>query len=453
MRIPERREAESIAEWLIEAALARGAVMADVLYSAGTSAHFSLRDGSPEKDTQGASFRIGCRAIDSQGRQGVADMNSLSRDVLENLIDACMANCRASEPEQDLYLFSGEPPEREEPPLFDSAVESIDHEERQRRCMEMSGLAAASDRRVVSVRQASWGDGFGETMYLSSENRLRWYRDSFTACSVTVVMEEGENLEMGGASGESRRADGVDHLLAAREAVERTALTLGGLPERTGRYSIVFDPEAAASLVESVGDLFMSSAVYKNRSLLKGRMGDQIGSESMSIIDDGTLPWGIGSAPWDGEGVPTGRTLLLDRGRVTSFLYNLKYARRFGAAPTGNASRSPGSLPGVGSTNLFLLPGSRGLNEILQDNEGGILVSEMMGVHTIDPVSGDFSLGIKGALIGGGGTLTKPVAGMTIAGNLLEFLGAVAEVGKDLRFFGDIGGCPVVARDVSMAGS
>ncbi|GAB6280819.1 MAG: TldD/PmbA family protein [Thermovirga sp.] len=453
MHIPGRSEAESVAEWLIDAAIARGAVMADVLYSAGSSAQFSLRNGSPEKDAQGASFRIGCRVIDVQGRQGVADMNSLSRDVLENLVEACMANCRTSEPEEDLYLFKGTGSEGEDPLLFDPDVEAISHEERERRCIEMSDIAAGADKRVVSVRQASWGDGFGETMYASSENLLRWYKDTFTTCSVTIVMEDGESLEMGGASDESRRVDGLDHIAVAREAVERTALTLGGKPVSTGRYDVVFDPEAAASLVESAGELFLASAVYKNRSILKDRMGDRIGSRCLSIADDGTLPWGIGSAPWDGEGVPTGRTVILDAGKVSSFLYDLKYAKRFGVAPTGNASRSPGSLPGVGFTNLFILPGTRGQDEILKDNDRGILVTEMMGVHTIDPVSGDFSLGIKGALIENGGAVVRPVSGMTIAGNLLELLGSVTEVGEDLRFFGDIGGCTVVVRDVSMAGS
>ncbi len=453
MQIPGKREVELIAEWLIEAALKKGAVMADVLYSAGSSAQFSLRDGSPEKDTQGASFRIGCRVIDEQGRQGVADMNSLSRDIPEKLIEACMSNCSASEPEADLYLFKGGSSEREGPPVFDPEAGRISHEERERRCREMSDLAAAADKRVVSVRQSSWGDGFGETMYASSENILRWYGDSFAACSVTVVMEEGECLEMGGASEESRRVSDVDHLFAAREAVERTALTLGGKPEPTGRYDVVLDPEAAASLVESAGELFLASAVYKNRSLLKGRMGEKIGSGCLSLVDDGTLPWGIGSAPWDGEGVPTGRTVLMDRGMTSSFLYDLKYARRFGTAPTGNASRSPGSLPGVGFTNMFILPGTRGIGDMLGDNSGGILVTELMGVHTIDPVSGDFSLGIKGALIGKDGSPVRPVAGMTIAGNLLGLLANISEVGRDLRFFGDIGGCPLVVKDVSMAGS
>jgi PmbA protein len=181
-------------------------------------------------------------------------------------------------------------------------------------------------------------------------------------------------------------------------------------------------------------------------------MGEKIGSGSLSIVDDGTIPWRTGSSSWDGEGVPSSRTVLMDRGVVSSYLYDLKYARRFKAKPTGNASRSPGSLPGVGFSNLHLLPGERKIKDILSDNVGGILVSELMGVHTIDPVSGDFSLGIKGALIEGGGVPGRAVAGMTIAGNLVTLLENITEIGSELRFFGDIGACPVVVKSVSMAG-
>lgn len=448
---PERSEVESIARLLIDGAVSRGASMADVMYTCGNSAHFSLRDAMPEKDSCGSSLRVGCRAIDREGRQGVADMNSLMRKNLETLLDDCMSNCAASEPEQDLSLYRGSATGTEVP-VFDPEVVSLSHEEREARCFEMHRLTADLDERIVSVRQASFVSGFGETLYASSEGVMKWQKDTFAACSVTVVMADGENHEMGGASSEGTRIGDVDHLSIAREAVERTAMIIGGTPLVTGVYDVVLDPDASASLVESIGELFLASAVYKNRSLLKGRMGEKIGSGSLSIVDDGTIPWRTGSSSWDGEGVPSSRTVLMDRGVVSSYLYDLKYARRFKAKPTGNASRSPGSLPGVGFSNLHLLPGERKIKDILSDNVGGILVSELMGVHTIDPVSGDFSLGIKGALIEGGGVPGRAVAGMTIAGNLVTLLENITEIGSELRFFGDIGACPVVVKSVSMAG-
>jgi PmbA protein len=450
---PSDHEIESIAGWMIEASLARGAVMADVLYSSGDATHFSLRDGSPERDTRGSSFRIGCRVIDGEGRQGVADMNALSRDELEKMLEICLQNCQASEPETDVALYKGKPPEGGGPVIFDPDREKVSHPEREARCMEMHRIASEIDKRVVSVRDTSWADGSGKTLYATSEGFLGWYEDTYAACSVTVVMSEGESFEMAGSGAESRKVGILDHSLVARESVERAALTLGGSPLPTGVYDIVLDPEAAASLVESVGELFLASSVFKQRSLLKDRMGEKVGSGCLTIVDDGTLPWGLGASPWDGEGVPTGRTVILEKGKVSSFLYNLKYANKFGVPSTGNASRSPGSLPGVGFSNLFVEPGERSHADILRGSGGRVLVTELMGVHTIDPVSGDFSLGIKGALIESDGMPRRPVTGMTVAGNLVDLLGSINEIGRDLRFFGDIGGCTMLVRDVSMAGS
>ncbi|HOI82590.1 MAG TPA: metallopeptidase TldD-related protein [Synergistales bacterium] len=450
---PSRQEIGSIASWMIETSLRRGARMADVLFYSGSSSEFSLRDGSPERDIRGSSFRIGCRTVDVQGRQGVADTDNLSKDAIGKLIDVCLQNCRASEPEPDVVLYDGEVPDASGLMIFDPGILEVQHPERQERCRQMYELASGTDSRVVSVRDTSWADGSGSTMYASSEGFLGWYDDTYAACSVTVVMSDGGAFEMTGASAESRRIGDVDHSAVAREAVERGTLILGGEAAATGVYDVVLDPEAAASLVESAGELFLASAVFKNRSMLKNRMGDKIGSDCLTLVDDGTIPWGVGTSPWDGEGVPSGRTVLMDHGVVSSFLYNLKYARKFKVASTGNASRSPGSIPEVGFSNLFVVPGERSPRQILKDCSGGILVTELMGVHTIDPVSGDLSLGVKGALIGPTGQPGKPVAGMTMAGNLINLLSSISEVGNDLRFFGDIGGCTMVVRDVSMAGT
>ena len=147
----------------------------------------------------------------------------------------------------------------------------------------------------------------------------------------------------------------------------------------------MLDPEAAASLVEAVGELFLAPEVFKNRSMLKGRVGQKVGSDCLTLVDDGTIPWASGTSPWDGEGVPPDRTVLMDRGTVASFLYDLKYARKFGASSTGNASRSPGSLPDVGFSNLFPVPGKRGKGQILKDCAGGVLVTELMGVPPSTP--------------------------------------------------------------------
>ncbi len=450
---PSRQEVESIARWMMEASLDRGALLADVLYRSGRSSRLSLRDGDPEWDTLGSSLRIGCRVADREGRQGVADTSDLSRDAIRQLVDLCLENCRASEPEADVALYGGKAPDTPETGVFDADTAGMGYTEREERCRLMHDLASCADSRVVSVRETSWSDGSESTFYASSEGFLGWYDETWASCAVTVVLSDGEAQEMSGAYAESRRSCDIDPGSVAREAVERGALTLGGKPAPTGVYDVVLDPEAAASLVEAVGELFLAPEVFKNRSMLKGRVGQKVGSDCLTLVDDGTIPWAAGTSPWDGEGVPPGRTVLMDRGTVASFLYDLKYARKFGTSSTGNASRSPGSLPDVGFSNLYPVPGKRGKGQILKDCTGGVLVTELLGVHTIDPISGDLSLGVKGALIDGSGRPGSPVVGMTMAGNLLSLLSALSEVGDDLRFFGEIGGCTMVVRNVSMAGA
>jgi len=143
---------------------------------------------------------------------------------------------------------------------------------------------------------------------------------------------------------------------------------------------------------------------------------------------------------------------MMESGVVKSFLYDLKNAKIAGVNSTGNAVRSTGSLPDVGFTNLYMEPGKGTLNDFLDAPGPKLYITELMGVHTVDPVSGDFSLGAKGALCESSSEY-RPVAGITIAGNLMDLMMKVSSVGEDLRFFGSTGGCSMVIEDVQVAGS
>ena len=391
---PSRQEVESIARWMMEASLGRGALLADVLYHSGRSSRLSLRDGEPEWDTLGSSIRIGCRAADREGRQGVADTGDLSRDAIQRLVDLCLENCHASEPESDVALYGGKAPDTQMAGVFDAATAGMGHAEREERCRLMHALASRADDRVVSVREAAWSDGSGSTFTASSEGFLGWYDETWASCAVTVVLSDGEAQEMSGAYAESRRLP-TSTLAPWRGRLSRGA-PLRWEESRPPPVSTTWCWTPGCRFpCGSRGELFLAPEVFKNRSMLKGRVGQKVGSECLTLVDDGTIPWAAGTSPWDGEGVPPGRTVLLDQGTVASFLYDLKYAKKFGTSSTGNASRSPGSLPDVGFSNLFPIPGKRGKGQLLKDCAGGVFVTELMGVHTIDPISGDLSWGSR----------------------------------------------------------
>jgi PmbA protein len=449
-----RGEVEALASWLLDRAKSFSDVEgADVLYFFSESHSLSLLDGEPEENSSGVSGGIGIRVIGQNGRQGVAYGNNFSWEAMRDLLEWSRANCLLAEPEDGIRLYSGSM-ERDDSSLeqYDDDILSIKPELRMNACAEMTSAARSMDSRVVSVRAASWGDGDGETFYASSEGVSGWKRSTSVSCGVAVVLQDGESFEMGSYGKGERRLRDIDFASYSRLAVERTARILGGKPLATGKYTLLLDPEISASLVDEVGELFCASDVHRGRSMMKGKLGARVAGDVLTLTDDARLPARMGSSMFDGEGAPTGRTVLIDSGVASAYLYNLQYASKDGTITTGNASRSLASLPDVGTSNLVLTPGGESRDSLIRSTDDGFLVLELMGLHTLNPVSGDFSLGAKGVRVKNG-ALGGAVAGVTISGNLLELLKKVTAVGSDLEFFGATGAPTIVVEDVAVAGS
>ena len=449
---PSRIEIEALASWMLERAKKGGARGADLLYSFSTSYELELRDGQPEDCSYGLSGGIGIRVIGEGGRQGVAFGNRFDRAAPADLVSWSLANCANSEPEEGITLYEGELERDDSLDLFDETVaDGVAPEERMRRCLEMTEAARAADPRVVSVRSASWGDGFGESFYASSAGACGWRQSTAVSCGAAVVLGDGESFEMGAYGKSARFVEDLDGAAYARMAVGRTARVLGGKPLRTGKYTLILDPEISASIVDEIGELFCASDVHRGRSLMKGRLGQSVAGSAVTLLDDGRIPRAMGSSPYDGEGVPTGKTTLIDGGIARSFLYNMQYALKDGVSSTGNAARSLSGLPDVGTSNLILSPGTESPAALRSNVREGFLVLELMGLHTLDPVSGDFSLGAKGIHMKNG-VEYGPVAGVTIAGNLLDLMRRISAIGNDHEFFGSTGASTVIVEDVAVAG-
>ena len=197
---------------------------------------------------------------------------------------------------------------------------------------------------------------------------------------------------------------------------------------------------------------FLADNVQKGKSILAGRVGEKIMAENITVVDDGLYPGGLVSSPADAEGVPSQKTILVSEGRLVSFLYDYSRARLDGVASTGNASRGgAASPPGIGPTNLYLAPGAKSPRELADRMGEGLLVTEVMGVHTADPISGDFSLGVSGVWLRAGQP-DHPVKGMALAGNIFKMFDQAAEVGSDLRFFGSTGAPSLLIHELTLSG-
>jgi PmbA protein len=191
-------------------------------------------------------------------------------------------------------------------------------------------------------------------------------------------------------------------------------------------------------------------AVTRETSFLAGRLGAQVANAAVTVVDDGRLPGGLGSAPFDGEGQPTRRTAVIERGRLASWLLDSTTARRLGLASTGNAARAAGSAPAPAPTNLWIEPGSGSEADLVADTPRGLLVTGLFG-HGFNPVTGDFSRGARGFWIEAGRP-AFPVEEITVAGNLAEMLQQIDAIGGELLWLGRIAAPPLRVARMTVAG-
>ena len=230
---------------------------------------------------------------------------------------------------------------------------------------------------------------------------------------------------------------------------------LGAAKPPTAKVPIVLDQFAAMSFLGVLAGALSAEAVLKQRSLFASMVGQQVGSELFTLVDDGTITIGPAASPFDDEGVPTGRTELFTRGTLNGFLHNTYTAARTGGdtRSTGNAKRGGyKSTPGVGTSNFYLDAGELSFDELLVKAEGGVLIQDVSGVHSgANPISGEFSVGATGLRIAGG-ALGEPLREMTVASTLPEMLAGITGVGSDLRFFSSVGTPSILIGEMTLAG-
>jgi PmbA protein len=227
-------------------------------------------------------------------------------------------------------------------------------------------------------------------------------------------------------------------------ASQRTLRRLGARKVKTAHVPVVLDPLVAVSMLDHIFEGVNGDSVYRGASFLAGKLGQKIAGERVNVIDDGTMPGGFGTSPFDGEGVPTRRTVVIENGVLNSYVLNTYTAKKLGLQTTGNASRGLAGTPGIGPGNYFLQPGSKTPQQIISEIKDGLYVTEFLG-HGANLVTGDYSRGASGMWISGG-ELAYPVEEITVAGNLKEIFFNVTEIGNDLEFRGAMA-CPTIRVD------
>ena len=406
--------------------------------------------GEVEGLTFAESRGVGVRLI-SDGRLGFAHAADPSVDEVRDAVARARENAAVATPDPFNALPAAEPIESLDG-LFSQELAAMTTDEKVPIALGMERAATTTDARVRKTEAVRYGDAVGAAAIASTEGARAEYRG--TGCWVVVVTlaEQEGDTQTGFSYRIARRVEDLDHDGVVAEAVERAARMLGATKPATARVPVLLDPVAASSFLGVLSDGLSAEAVQKQRSLFGPLVGELVASDVLTIVDDGRLLDGPGAAPFDGEGVPTGRTELLSSGMLNGFLHNTYTARRGDTRSTGNAVRGYRSSPGVGTTNLFVQPGDRSFEQLLREAEGGVLVQDVTGVHSgANPISGEFSVGATGLRISGG-DLGQPVREMTIASTIPEMLQSVAALGSELRWFSAVGVPSILLGEMTLAG-
>jgi len=306
---------------------------------------------------------------------------------------------------------------------------------------------------VAKVEQAEYGDAVSRVAIASTNGVDASYARTDCWAVVVALAEQDGETQTGWSFRVARELGELEWADVASEAVARGVRLLGATKPASARVPVVLDPFAGSSFLGVLAGALSAEAVQKGRSLFAGRVGEQVGSEAFTLVDDGRLLEGPAAAPFDDEGVPTGRTELIARGALLGFLHDTYTARRGGTESTGNARRGGyRSALGVGTSNFYVEAGATGVEEILAKAEDGVLIQDVSGVHSgANPISGEFSVGATGLRISGG-SLGEPLREMTIASTVPEMLKSVSAVGDDLRFFTSVGVPTILIGEMTVAG-
>ncbi len=430
-----------------------GATAADIVVADGDTFSVQVRVGAVDRLTKAREKRLGLRLFAGH-RSATTSTSDFSRASLEHLVAETYALAKAvvEDPVSGLPDPSQMAPDRPDLDLHDETT--LDAESQIDWAKRGEAAALTADPRITNSEGAEFDSSSGRVVLANSHGFIGEYRSSSFSLSVSPIATEPETGAMQrDAWYEVQRKF---HKLSSaesigREAARRTLRRLGARKTTTQRVPVVFDQETAGSLLSNLCSAVSGYGLYKRASFLLDQLGHTIASDLITVFDDGRMAGGLGSRPFDGEGLATRKNTIVERGVLKSYLLDTYSGKKLGLASTGNASRSVGESPSVGPTNFYLVPGTKSSEDIIGTVKSGLYVTELIGFG-INMVTGDYSRGACGFWIENG-ELTYPVEEITIAGNLKQMFKDIELVGSDLVFRGRIASPTVKVAEMMVAGN
>ncbi len=458
------------AEQAVERALRAGATDAEAVAAEGDEFSVRVRLGEVEELTEAGSRALGLRvffAADGGYRTASTSTSDLSAEGIQHLVSGAIGLAKVT----GVDPFAGLPDRSEFGQLTDdlalyfpdaAALPPAERIELASRC---EAAALATDSRIQNSKGADCDVSTSRRVMVNSRGFSGEYRKSYCGFSATPIAQDASGMQSGYWYSSAR----TPRLLESPETIgrisaERALRTLGARRVKTQQCPIVFPPEVSRGLMGQLLNAADGDAIYRNASFFAGKLGEQVAGENLTMVDDGTMIFdhtladgtplrvgGFGTTPFDGDGLPTRRTVIIERGVLKELFLNTYTARKLGMQSNAKASRGLAGAPGIGGGNYFLEPGTLTHSEIVSDVKQGLLVLHTMG-HGVNLVTGDYSVGASGLWIENGEP-AYPVEEITIAGNLKDIFRNISAIGNDLEFRGS-GAVPTVrVEGMTIAGS
>jgi PmbA protein len=454
---------ESLAADVVAMAMKAGASDAEAVAREGDEFSVDVRMGQVETLTESGSRALGLRVIFGK-RSASASTSDLTADGIRQLVEGAVALARITEEDPFTGLpeiddFGATPgPDGGDFRLYFEDVYSLPTEERISMARRAEASALSYDKRISNSNGASFNASTGRRVLANSRGFTGGYRSSYAGISaMPLAKDENGHMQKDYWSSSARRQIDLESPESVgEEAARRTLRRLGARRMSTQQVPIVFAPEVARSLIGAVFEAASGDAVWRGASFLAGKLSETIGVSGLTIVDDNimVLPNGVGgfgTSPFDDEGLPARRTVVVRGGVLQSYLLNTYTARKLGMKSTHNAARGLAGTPGIGAGNLYLEPGTQTPEEMIAAIPKGLYVTGLMG-QGVNLVTGDYSRGVTGLWIDNG-ELTHAVEEVTIAGNLAEMLQNVSAIGNDLIFRSSVAAPTLRIDGMTLAGA
>src|SRR5215468_12769932 len=430
---------KEIAQDIVARAVKGGASAAECVVREGDEFSTTVRLGQVETLKESGSRAVGIRVF--FGKRAASTYSSdFSREGLDRMLDSALALAKITSEDP----FGGIPDASQlgslagDLDLYHEDVYSLPGADRIEYARRAEKAALDYDPRIRNSEGGSFDAATGHKVLANSHGFVGEYRRSYcSVAAIPIAQDDKGAMQRDYWFSVSRNLGHLDPAeKVGRIAAERTIRRLGARKAKTAQVPVIFDPMVATSILEHIFEGVNGDSVYRGASFLAGKLGKKIAGDNVTLIDDGTLPGGFGTSPFDGEGVPTRRTVVVENGVLKSYLLNTYTAKKLGLQTTANASRGLAGTPGIGPGNYFLQPGSKAPKELIGEIKEGLYVTEFLG-QGVNLVTGDYSRGASGLWISNG-ELTYPVEEITVAGNLKDVFFNISEIASDLEFRGSV---------------